>query len=59
MEVYGNTLLGAGEQAGKYAIVVSASGYKLWTRTDVEVTEDECHVKTVPLTARLVPEAAI
>ena len=54
MEVVGNTLLGAGEQAGNYAVVVSASGYEVLTRTDIEVTEDECHVRTVHLTARLV-----
>lgn len=53
MEGYGNTLMGAGETSGTFAVVVTAPGYAVWTQTDVEVTSDECHVRPVRLDAEL------
>lgn len=53
MEVYGNTLRGAGEEEGRFAVIVTATGYDLWTRTGIEVEADECHVIPVERTARL------
>jgi len=53
MMVYENRLMGAGEQPGVYTVVVTATGYEIWTRTDVAVTADQCHVQTVELTAEL------
>lgn len=55
MEGSGGTLVGAGETSGNFTVVVTAPGYKLWTRTNVEVTGDQCHVRTVHLTAELEP----
>jgi len=37
MEVFGNTLVGAGERPGNYSIVVSAPGYEAWSRSGIEV----------------------
>ena len=54
MEVNGNTLRGAGETAGAFTVGVTATGYDLWTRSGVEVTKGECHVRPVQLTAELV-----
>ena len=59
MEVFDNTLLGAGEQAGNFAVVVTAPGYELWTKTDIQVTEDECHVRPIRLTAELLQVPAV
>lgn len=59
MEVFDNRLLGAGEQAGNFAVVVSAPGYELWTKTDIQVTENECHVRPVRLTAELLRVPAV
>jgi hypothetical protein len=44
------------ERAGAYAVTVEQTGYRPWTRTNVSVTRDECHVKTVFLTALLQPQ---
>ena len=41
------------ERRGTYTVSVSANGYATWTRSGVLVTGDQCHVATVPLTARL------
>lgn len=41
------------ERAGRYTVEVRASGYLPWVQERVEVTEDECHVTTVRLVARL------
>ena len=41
------------EREGTYTVTVEREGYRLWTRTGVRVTADECHVRTVSLTARL------
>jgi hypothetical protein len=46
-------LSSAGERAGTYELTVRSPGYRDWTRTGVEVTEDECHVRPITLTARL------
>ncbi|MDQ6717851.1 MAG: carboxypeptidase-like regulatory domain-containing protein [Gemmatimonadota bacterium] len=45
----------AGERAGTYTVTVRKSGYKTWTKGDVAVTKDECHVKGVPVTAKIQP----
>ncbi len=41
------------EKAGTYEVTVEQTGYRLWTRGNVQVTRDECHVQTVSLTALL------
>jgi hypothetical protein len=41
------------EKPGTYEVTVQQTGYRLWTRTNVQVTRDECHVQTVSLTALL------
>ncbi len=45
------------ERAGLYEVTVRKSGYRDWTRQDVAVTRDECHVRTVQLRADLEPAA--
>jgi hypothetical protein len=45
----------AHERAGVYTVTVQQDGYANWTRNDVTVTHDECHVRTVQLTALLQP----
>ncbi len=42
-----------GERAGRYTVVVRASGYVDWTQSNVVITKDVCHVIPVALTARL------
>ena len=49
----GRTMVGAGERAGTYTVAVARDGYHTWVLTDVEVTEDECHVHPVALRAEL------
>ncbi len=49
----GRTMVGAIERAGTYIITVAREGYHSWVLTDVEVTEDECHVDPVLLLAEL------
>lgn len=51
----GVSLSGAGERPGLYSVTVEKTGYHDWTRTNVRVTADECHVQGVSLTARLQP----
>lgn len=51
----GTTLKGAGERSGTYAVTVEHPGYEAWTRAGVEITEDECHVIPVSITADLIP----
>ncbi len=41
------------ERAGHYDVTVSATGYRLWRRTGVEVEDGGCHVQTARVTARL------
>jgi len=43
------------ERAGNYRVEVSADGYRPWALEPVQVTEDECHVRPMALTARLQP----
>lgn len=43
------------ERAGVYSVTVRRAGYARWVREGVKVTADECHVRTVLLTARLIP----
>lgn len=45
----------AHERAGSYTVTVEQEGYAPWSRSDVQVTRDECHVRTVRLTALLRP----
>lgn len=42
-----------GERAGRYTVLVRASGYADWTQPNVVITKDVCHVIPVALTARL------
>lgn len=48
-------LLGAGERAGTYDVLITKQGYEDWTASRVTVTADECHVHPVSLQANLVP----
>ena len=48
-------LSSAGERAGTYQVTVTKPGNLPWTKSNVVVTANECHVNTVTLTARLVP----
>ena len=43
------------ERPGTYVVTVFAPGYLPWVRDAVEVHDDECHVRTVTLEARLEP----
>lgn len=53
LNLYGGVAHGAYERAGTYRVDVTAAGYEPWSREGVQVTEDECHVRTVDITARL------
>jgi hypothetical protein len=53
----GRTLLVI-ERAGVYDIEVSAPGYVTWTRQDITVFDDRCHVDTVEIEALLEPNSA-
>lgn len=48
-------LYGAFERAGTYRITVQKSGYAAWQKVGVDVSRDECHVRTVHLRADLQP----
>jgi hypothetical protein len=41
------------ERAGTYRVEVKVRGYRTWTRSNVVVTRDACHVRTFRLTALL------
>lgn len=41
------------ERAGTYTVSVQQQGYRLWSISGINVSRDECHVRTMPLTARL------
>jgi hypothetical protein len=43
----------AHERRGSYDVTVEQQGYRIWSRAGVSVTDDECHVRTVSITARL------
>ena len=45
----------AHEHAGTYTLTVSKTGFLDWTRSGIVVTADQCHVKTVQVTAKLQP----
>lgn len=49
------TLIGADERTGRYVVHVDADGYQAWDTTGVQVTADECHVRTARFTAALDP----
>ena len=49
-------LYGADEREGTYTVSVGKPGYQLWMREGVRVRGDGCHVRTVDLETRLVPE---
>ncbi|HEU6450084.1 MAG TPA: carboxypeptidase-like regulatory domain-containing protein [Gemmatimonadaceae bacterium] len=53
VEDFGGAYGLAHEREGSYAVTVEQEGYAPWSRSDVEVTRDECHVRTVRLTALL------
>jgi hypothetical protein len=55
MNAGGGTLLGAGERAGNYEVIVRHPRYMEWRVDSIRVTEDECYVRPVLLTARLQP----
>jgi hypothetical protein len=48
-------LAAAGERGGTYQITVSKPGYATWSQSNVRVTENQCHVNTIQLTALLQP----
>ena len=41
------------ERAGTYTVTVTRSGYHAWSRSNVVVNADQCHVIPVRLVARL------
>jgi hypothetical protein len=45
----------AGERPGTYSVVVRSPGYRDWTRSNIQVTADRCHVRPLVLRARLQP----
>jgi len=54
-ELNGFPLVTAGERAGTYQISVSKPGYLPWSRSNVRVTANECHVNPASVTALLQP----
>lgn len=55
-DTYGREVSKAGayERAGTYDLRITAPGYLEWARTAMRLTEDECHVRTAEIEARLV-----
>ncbi len=49
------SLIGADERSGRYVVQIEADGYQPWDTAGVEVTADECHVRTERFTATLEP----
>jgi hypothetical protein len=47
---------GPNERGGTYDLSVVTPGYVTWSRNDIVVDENVCHVETVRLTAHLTPE---
>ena len=47
-------LRGAYERSGVYTVLVLKDGYAPWSRDEIEVREDACHVLTVELKAMLI-----
>ena len=58
LEVSFGRASGPHERPGTYEVHVEHDGYEPWVRASVRVSEDECHVQTRSLTARLQPRAA-
>ena len=52
-------LAAAGERAGTYQLTVTRPGYATWSRSNVTVTKNQCHVNTIVLTALLQPNQSI
>lgn len=52
----GGVFRGPYERPGRYTITAISPGYEPWGREDVLVRSDHCHVQTVELAARLVPD---
>ena len=42
-----------GERPGVYRIEIHADGYRPWSRNNIRVGSDECHVRTIELRALL------
>jgi len=53
LQASGNELVGAGERPGVYGVIVTATGFEPWTRSNVVVDQGVCHVEPVELTAEL------
>jgi hypothetical protein len=49
------SLIAAEERTGRYVVLVEADGYQGWDTVGVQVTRDECHVRTARFTAALDP----
>ncbi len=45
----------ASERPGTYAVTVRKTGYRDWSQSNVRIDADQCHVRTVTLTASLQP----
>ena len=43
------------ERPGRFLVMASREGYQMGQQSDVFVTQDECHVQTVPVVLRLQP----
>ena len=43
----------AHERAGTYVVTVEQQGYRPWSRSGINVTRGQCHVRGVSITARL------
>ena len=43
------------ERSGTYIVTIEQQGYRTWSRSGVSVSHDQCHVRTVAVTARLQP----
>ena len=41
------------ERRGVYTLTITKTGYREWTKSGIVVTADQCHVRTVPVTALL------
>lgn len=41
------------ERPGSYILTITKTGYRDWTKSGIVVTADQCHVRTVPVTALL------
>lgn len=44
---------GAWERPGVYTVIIQKEGYRLWARSNIVVTENDCHVNTIELKALL------